>query len=45
MDIFNNRKGVLCAHPVALFVIGFVVGVLFIYLVAKGTIPLAIPIC
>lgn len=38
------KKGFV-THPVALAAISFLVGVILTYLVARGTIPLAIPIC
>ena len=44
MNIFNNKKGIV-THPVVLFLIGVVIGVVITILWANGTIAIAFPFC
>ncbi len=42
--MLKNKKGYI-DHPVVAILVGFLVGALVMYLVAKGIIPVNIPVC
>ena len=39
-----NKKGYL-QHPVVAIIVGFIVGMIVMFLIAKGIIPIGIGIC
>jgi len=42
--MFKSKKAYI-AHPVGAIIVGFLLGLLVMYLMAKGTIPSPIRIC
>jgi len=40
-----NKKGIISMHPVMLFIMALVLGMIIMYLIAKGIIPLGLKIC
>jgi len=44
MKIFNNKKGIV-THPVMLFFVGVLVGLVLAYLWGQGYIAVASPFC
>lgn len=40
-----NKKGFFTMHPFMFFVVGLVIGIVLVYLIAKGIIPLKIGLC
>ena len=44
MKIFNNKKGIV-THPVTLFIVGVVIGMVLAYLWAKQYIAVPSPFC
>lgn len=40
-----SKKAMVSMHPVATFVVGVILGMILMYLIAKGTIPLGINVC
>ncbi len=43
--MFKNKKAFISMHPVVLILVAFILGLLVMYLIAKGTIPVPIKVC